>query len=116
VIIIGVGQGGNLRFSAEAKDYLDVRAFEVVLQRTPQAIQAFNRSRAHKIALMHVTCRSMAEVAAGANAPCLFCDSFACGSNCWCYGAGSHDLEFAMRTGASGCWRAGGSPLGEGHC
>jgi len=30
------------------------------------------------------------------------------GSYCCCYGAGSHDLEFVMRTGASGYWRAGG--------
>jgi hypothetical protein len=56
VIIIGAGQDGNVSLSAEAKDYFDDHGCNVVLQRTPQAIDAFNRSRAHKIALMHVTC------------------------------------------------------------
>lgn len=56
VIIIGTGQDGNVRLSAEAKDYFDKHRCQVVLQRTPEAIDAFNRSQAHKIALMHVTC------------------------------------------------------------
>jgi hypothetical protein len=56
IVIIGAGQDGNLRLSGEAKDYFDAHGCQIVLQRTPQAIQAFNRSRAHKIALMHVTC------------------------------------------------------------
>lgn len=56
VIIIGAGQEGNLRLSAEAKEYFDAHGCQVVLQRTPQAIDAFNQSRAHKMALMHVTC------------------------------------------------------------
>lgn len=56
VIIIGAGQDGNVRLSPEAKDYFDEHGCQVLLQRTPQAIEAFNRSRARKIALMHVTC------------------------------------------------------------
>jgi hypothetical protein len=56
LLIIGAGQDGNLRLSAEAKDYFDAHACNVVLQRTPQAVEAFNRSHARKIALMHVTC------------------------------------------------------------
>ena len=55
-IIIGAGQDGNLRLSPEAKHYFDKQHCEVVLQRTPLAIDAFNRSQAHKVALMHVTC------------------------------------------------------------
>jgi hypothetical protein len=55
-IIIGAGQDGNLRLSPEAKDYFDKHGCQVVLQPTPQAIDAFNQSRARKIALMHVTC------------------------------------------------------------
>ena len=56
VVIIGTGQDGNLRLSAEAKEYFDDHGCEVVLERTPQAIAVFNRSRGHRIAVMHVTC------------------------------------------------------------
>jgi hypothetical protein len=42
--------------------------------------------------------------------------TLACDSNCWCYGADGLGLEFATPTGASGCWRAVGSPTGEGPC
>jgi hypothetical protein len=56
VIIIGAGQEGNVRLSAEAQRYFDRHGCDVVLQPTPQAVEAFNRSRAHKIALIHVTC------------------------------------------------------------
>lgn len=55
-IVIGTGQDGNLGLSAEAKAYFDKHGCQVVLKRTPQAIETFNRTRAHKIALMHVTC------------------------------------------------------------
>jgi hypothetical protein len=47
-LIVGSGQIGNVRLSPEAE--------EVLLQPTPEAIQLFNRSRAKKIGLFHVTC------------------------------------------------------------
>lgn len=55
-IFVGAGQDGNLRLSPEAQAYLEKHACRIVLQRTPEAVRSFNRSRAHKIALMHVTC------------------------------------------------------------
>lgn len=56
IVIIGAGQDGNVRLSSEAKDYFDKHGCQVLLQRTPQAIDTFNQSQARKIALMHVTC------------------------------------------------------------
>jgi hypothetical protein len=56
LVIIGAGQDGNVRLSPEAKDYFDDHGCAIVLRRTPEAIDAFNRSHARKVALMHVTC------------------------------------------------------------
>lgn len=52
VVIVGAGQNGNVRLSPEAKDYFDRRSCEIVLRRTPEAIDAFNRSPGRKIALI----------------------------------------------------------------
>ncbi len=45
-----------MRLSEEAEDYFKKHGCTVVLRRTPEAIDAFNRSREPKIALLHVTC------------------------------------------------------------
>lgn len=55
-IIIGSGQFGNVQLSPEAKTYFAKHDCEVLLQPTAEAIGAFNRSRARKIGLFHVTC------------------------------------------------------------
>ena len=55
-IIIGSGQSGNLRLSPEAGAYFANHDCEVLLRPTAEAIGAFNRSRAKKIGLFHVTC------------------------------------------------------------
>jgi hypothetical protein len=55
-LIVGSGQIGNVRLSPEAETYFARKDCEVLLQRTPEAIQVFNRSRAKKIGLFHVTC------------------------------------------------------------
>jgi hypothetical protein len=56
LLIVGAGQQGNVRLSPEACEYFDKKHCRVLLQPTPEAIQAFNQSRDRKIALMHVTC------------------------------------------------------------
>lgn len=48
--------GRPARLSDEAEDYFRKHGCTVVLRRTPEAIDAFNGSREHNIALMHVTC------------------------------------------------------------
>jgi hypothetical protein len=55
-LIVGSGQIGNVRLSPEAESYFARKDCKVLLQRTPEAIQVFNRSRAKKIGLFHVTC------------------------------------------------------------
>ena len=55
-LIVGSGQFGNVRLSPEAESYFARKDCKVLLQSTPEAIQVFNRSRAKKIGLFHVTC------------------------------------------------------------
>jgi hypothetical protein len=55
-LILGSGQIGNVRLSAEAESYFDKKGCKVIVQPTPKAIQLFNRSNAKKIGLFHVTC------------------------------------------------------------
>ena len=55
-LIIGSGQMGNVQLSPEAEAYFAKRGCKVLLQPTPAAIRLFNRSKARKIGLFHVTC------------------------------------------------------------
>jgi hypothetical protein len=55
-IVIGSGQMGNVQLSPEAEAYFERRGCEVLLKPTPEAIRMFNRSRAKRIGLFHVTC------------------------------------------------------------
>jgi hypothetical protein len=55
-LILGSGQMGNVHLSPEAEAYFAKKGCEVLLQPTPEAIDAFNRSHAKKIGLFHVTC------------------------------------------------------------
>ena len=56
-LILGTGQEDNLRLSPEAAEYFAKKDCTVAAKPTPQAIEAFNRSRAKKkIGLFHVTC------------------------------------------------------------
>ena len=54
--IIGSGQIGNVHLSPEAEAYFAKKGCRVLLQPTPEAIRAFNKSHAKKIGLFHVTC------------------------------------------------------------
>jgi hypothetical protein len=55
-VVIGSGQMGNVQLSPEAEAYFERKGCEVLLERTPEAIQTFNRSHAKRIGLFHVTC------------------------------------------------------------
>ena len=55
-VVIGSGQFGNVQLSPEAEAYFERKGCEVLLKPTPEAIQMFNRSRAKRIGLFHVTC------------------------------------------------------------
>jgi hypothetical protein len=47
---------GNVNLSPEAKAYFERKGCDVLLEPTPEAIRTFNRSRAKRIGLFHVTC------------------------------------------------------------
>ena len=55
-LILGSGQVGNVHLSPEAEAYFAKKGCKVVMQSTPEAIHMFNKSRAKKIGLFHVTC------------------------------------------------------------
>ena len=55
-LILGSGQIGNVHLSPEAEAYFVKKGCKVLLQPSPEAIRAFNRSHAKKIGLFHVTC------------------------------------------------------------
>ena len=55
-VVIGSGQFGNVHLSPEAEAYFERKSCEVLLKPTPEAIHVFNRSRAKRIGLFHVTC------------------------------------------------------------
>ena len=55
-VVIGSGQFGNVHLSPEAEAYFERKGCEVLLKPTPEAIHVFNRSRAKRIGLFHVTC------------------------------------------------------------
>jgi hypothetical protein len=54
-VIPGSGQMGNVHLSPEAEAYFVKKGCKILLQPTPVAIGAFNRSHAKKIGLFHVT-------------------------------------------------------------
>jgi hypothetical protein len=47
---------GNVHLSPEAEAYFAKKGCKVLLQPTPEAIGAFNRSHAKKIGLFQMTC------------------------------------------------------------
>src|SRR5258708_26033093 len=55
-VVIGSGQMGNVQLSPEAEAYFERKSCVVLLNPTPQPIRMFNRSRARRIGLFHVTC------------------------------------------------------------
>jgi hypothetical protein len=56
LLILGSGQVGNVHLSPEAEAYFAKKDCRVLLQRTPEAANLFNKSHVKKIGLFHVTC------------------------------------------------------------
>ena len=55
-LIIGTGQYGRVKLSAEAADFLKEKHCQIKTAPTPQAIELFNSDTTKKIGLFHVTC------------------------------------------------------------
>ncbi len=55
-LIVGTGQHGVLNLTQEAMDFFESLGCQVILERTPTAIEEFNRSTGKKIGVFHVTC------------------------------------------------------------
>jgi hypothetical protein len=55
-LIIGSGQSGMVKLSAEAADFFERKNCRVKLLPTPEAIQTWNDAKGAVIGLFHVTC------------------------------------------------------------
>jgi len=55
-IIIGSGQSGMVRLSAEAEAFLQGKGCSVRLLPTPEAVRCWNETKEAAIGLFHVTC------------------------------------------------------------
>ena len=55
-LVIGGGQFGRVKLSAEAADYFAQKGCEVTLLSTPKAIQVWNDTQEEAIGLFHITC------------------------------------------------------------
>jgi hypothetical protein len=57
-LVLGTGQYGNVKLSPEAAEFFEHHDCRVILLPTPDAIEAYNKSRgkAKTIGLFHVTC------------------------------------------------------------
>lgn len=57
-LVVGAGQFGNVTLSPEAAEFFEHHDCRVILQPTPDAIKAYNKTRdkARTIGLFHVTC------------------------------------------------------------
>ena len=63
-LVLGSGQYGNVHLSPEAADFFANCDCLVVLQPTPQAIMAYNKTNGRAIGLFHVTCGACATLLA----------------------------------------------------
>lgn len=55
-LVLGTGQYGNVHLSPEAAEFFADQDCRVLLQPTPQAIEAYNQGKGRTIGLFHVTC------------------------------------------------------------
>jgi len=56
LVIIGTGVGGVLNVPAEIAPYLKQKGIELIAEKTPRIIKAFNSTAKNTVALIHVTC------------------------------------------------------------
>ena len=56
ILFVGAGKEGKVELSQEAQRYLTQRAIRCEVLPTAQAVEAYNRSKQRKAALMHVSC------------------------------------------------------------
>jgi len=56
VLFVGTGHSGQMRLNEEAERYLEQRAIECRALPTPEVVEAYNKSKQRKAALIHVTC------------------------------------------------------------
>ncbi len=56
VVFVAAGQGGQVELSDEATRFLERRAIDLTSLPTAEAVEAFNRCKQRKAALIHVSC------------------------------------------------------------
>ena len=56
VLVVGTGQGDNVRLSPEAEEYFERHGCRVRLVATPAALEVWDEAGEYAIGLFHVTC------------------------------------------------------------
>ena len=59
VLIVGTGRWGLVRVPAETRDYVESKGMELIIQRTKEACETYNRlkqSGKNVVAALHLTC------------------------------------------------------------
>ncbi len=55
-LIVGTGQQGVLNLTQKTLDFFEGHGCKVILNRTPEAIEDFNRTTGKKVGVFHVAC------------------------------------------------------------
>lgn len=55
-LIVGTGQHGVLNLTQKTLDFFEGHGCEVILKKTPEAIEEFNRTTGKKVGVFHVAC------------------------------------------------------------
>jgi len=56
LVVVGTGQHGVLKLSAEAESFFEDHGCRVAAQPTPEAINVWNEAEGKAVAMFHVTC------------------------------------------------------------
>ena len=56
VLFVGAGKSNKVKLTDEAQRFLDQRSIKYEILPTVKAVEAYNKSKHRKAALMHVTC------------------------------------------------------------
>src|SRR6056297_1040639 len=56
IVIIGTGNSGQMNVSEKAKDFIKSLDAKLIIEKTPNAIEKYNKEKGKKIGLFHLTC------------------------------------------------------------
>lgn len=55
-IVIGTGLSGRCKVSEEAREYARIKGIKLLIEKTPEAAEIYNKLKGQKGAILHITC------------------------------------------------------------